>query len=115
MSKIQNIPKSKCEVDAVVECNDIIGDNEIIKIRIEPPRPNCPSTDEHSKWLLRVAPSESFDRWSVSEAISERFDNTAQISEFLSNTSDVYKMVLQRLSEDYKELEGRYMELEYGE
>ena len=81
----------------------------------QPERANCPASDEHSKWLLRLASSASFDRWGVSAAISERFDNTVQVTEFLSNTSAVYKMVLQRLSEDYKELEDRYMDAEYGE
>ena len=114
LEKIQKVLKDVYNVDTAVKWNDLVGDNKLIKVQIEPPRANCPSTDEHYKWLLRMAPSESFDRWSVSAAISERFDEPWQIAEFLSNACEVYKSLFNKLSENYKELNYRFTDMEYG-
>lgn len=114
MKKIQNVLKELYNLESVIKHDEIIGENGIIKMQIQPPRANCTQTDEHSRWLLRMAPSKSFDRWSVSTAVLERFDNPEQIVKFLSNTSNVYKQLLHSLSNDYKELHERLEELECG-
>ena len=115
MDKVRDVLKEKYNIDTSVKYGMIIGDNGLIKIQIEPPRPNCDSVDEHSKWLLRMAPSASFDRWSVSAAISERFNGTNQIVERLCHTADVYRKMFAQLSNDYKELDDKCTELEYGD
>ena len=115
MELIKIMLKNRYNLAADNKYGMLVGDNGLIKVQVEPPRTNCLPTDEHSKWLLRMAPSESFDRWSVSAAITERFDAPEQIVSYLSNAADVYKMLLKKLSEDYKELEDKYLDSQYGE
>ena len=115
IEKIREILKEKYDIATAVEHNMIIGDNGLIKVQIEPPcaNPNC--REDQKKWLLRMAPSESFDRWSVSPAICERFVTPKQMVVYLANTTEVYKVLFKKLSSDYKELDYKCAELEYGE
>ena len=115
MSEIKNVLIDKYNIVTAVKYGMIIGDNGFIKVQVEQPcaNPNC--REEQKKWLLRMAPSESFDRWSVSAAICKRFETSEQMVVYLSNTTEVYKALFEKLSSDYKELDGRCAELEYGE
>lgn len=114
MAGIQNILKDKYCVATIIRHDMIVGVTGLIMVQIEPPRANCDPPDEHAKWLLRMAPHRSFDRWSVSAAISERFNGPEEIAAYLSDTAVVYKALFERLSEDYKELDDRCMEMEYS-
>lgn len=119
MIKLKNILKDKYNIATDVKLVTgsqhglLFGDNGFIKVQIESPctNPNC--REELRRWVLRMAPSESFDRWSVSAAISERFDEPEQIVKYLSNTAEVYKALFKTLSNDYKELYDKWEELEF--
>lgn len=113
MLEIQEILKDKYNIATGIQQNIIFGDNGLIKVQIELPRANCSHADVHSKWLLRMAPSESFDRWSVSAAVCERFDGAEQIVNYLSDPSEIYKRLFKRLSKDYQELYSQWEELEF--
>ena len=112
---IRDTLKEKYNLDTTIKHDEIIGDNGLIKIRIEPPckTPDC--REEQKKWLLRMAPSASFDRWSVSAAIEERFDNPDRIVEFLCHVAMIYKKLFDSLSNDYMALNKENEMLTYGE
>ena len=113
MVELKSALRDKYNITTGVQQGIVFGDNGLIKVQIEPPctNPNC--RKEQKKWLLRMAPSESFDRWSVSAAICERFDNTEQMAEYLSNSTEVYKALFKKLSKGYKELYDKWEDIEF--
>lgn len=115
IEKIQDILKEKYDLATTVKYDMVIGDNGVVKVQIEPPCKNPDCRDEQKKWLLRMAPSVSFDRWSVSAAISERFDSPERVVEYLCYVSLIYRKLFNQLSKDYKDLDDRYLVFEYGE
>ena len=71
-----------------------------------------PHSGTKNRWMLRVAPISSFDRWANSTAVEEFFDTEIEVCNYLSaNQLDIYKDILRRLSEDYHELSEDYDEL----
>jgi hypothetical protein len=115
IEKIQDRLKEKYNLDTVVKHDELNGDNGLIKVRVEPPCSNPDCRDEQKKWLLRMAPSASFDRWSVSAAIEKRFDDPDQVLEFLCYTAMVYRTLFSAISKDYVTLSEENERLEYGE
>ena len=54
------------------------------------------------KWMLRVAPRASFDRWGNSAVIEEFFNNETEILNYLKeNQLHIYKELFFVLSNDY--------------
>lgn len=121
MVEIQNVLRDKYYIvtdirtDVSLRDGMLFGDNGFIKVQAESPCLALNCREEQKKWLLRMAPSQSFDRWSVSAAVVERFDSPEQMAAYLADSSVVYKLLFEKLSEDYRELEEKYIELEYGD
>lgn len=64
-----------------------------------------PHEGTNNRWMLRVAPIGSFDRWANSTAVEEFFDNDTELCIYLTEHQlDIYKSMLSRLSEDYEEV-----------
>lgn len=58
--------------------------------------------DHLDKWMLRVAPRVSFDRWGNSAVIEEFFNNETEILNYLKeNQLHIYKELFFVLSNDY--------------
>lgn len=113
VERVRDILKEKYDIATAVEHDVIIGDNGLIKVQIEPPCTNQNCREDQKKWLLRMAPSEPFDRWSVSAAICERFETPQKLVEYLCYTRSIYVKLFARLSKDYKELYERWEELAF--
>lgn len=65
-----------------------------------------PHDGTNNKWMLRVTPITSFDRWANSTAVEEFFGTDIELCNYLyEHQLDIYKMLLERLSEDYRQLE----------
>ena len=65
----------------------------------------APHDGNRHKWLLRLAPAVSFDRWANSSYIEEYFDSADDMREYLYNRKFViYGQLFGMLSEDYAEL-----------
>ena len=63
-----------------------------------------PHSRTNNKWMLRVAPISSFDRWANSTAVEEFFDTDIEVCNYLyDHQLDIYKDLLKRLSDDYDE------------
>lgn len=63
-----------------------------------------PHSGTNNKWMLRVAPISSFDRWANSTAVEEFFDTDIEVCNYLyEHQLDIYKSLLERLSDDYDE------------
>lgn len=63
-----------------------------------------PHRETSEKWLLRVAALTSFDRWTNSTAVEKFFDTETDLCDYLENNQvDIYKAVLENLSEEYEE------------
>lgn len=63
-----------------------------------------PHRETNEKWLLRVAALASFDRWANSTAVEKFFDTETDLCDYLErNQVDIYKAVLENLSEEYEE------------
>lgn len=64
----------------------------------------APHSGTKNRWMLRVAPIVSFDRWANSMAVEEFFDSEMGVCCYLKNHQfDIYKAMLRRLSDDYNE------------
>lgn len=64
-----------------------------------------PHSGTNGKWMIRVSPSASFDRWANSTAIEEFFDTSREVVNFLiCDLVRIYQKLLERLSQDYEEL-----------
>lgn len=58
-----------------------------------------------NRWMLRVAPISSFDRWANSVTIQEFFNTDIELCDYLAEYQlDIYKSLLKSLSEDYEEI-----------
>lgn len=65
-----------------------------------------PHDGTNNKWMLRVAPIVSFDRWANSTVVEKFFDTDIELCNYLyENQSNIYKMLLECLSKDYQQLE----------
>ena len=65
----------------------------------------APHEGTKNKWMLRVSPSGSFDRWANSTAVEEFFDTDTELCSYLNDHQlEIYKALLVRLSRDYDEL-----------
>ena len=64
-----------------------------------------PHEGTKERWMLRVSPMASFDRWANSTAIEEFFDTEAELCNYLNeNQLRIYKSLLDYLSNDYEEI-----------
>lgn len=65
----------------------------------------APHSGTNGKWMIRFSPSASFDRWANSRAIEKFFDTSEDVMNFLvCNLISIYQKLLERLTQDYKEL-----------
>ena len=65
-----------------------------------------PHDGTNNKWMLRVTPIVSFDRWANSTAVEKFFGTDIELCDYLhEHQLNIYKMLLERLSEDYRQLE----------
>mgnify|MGYP001772152489 CR=1 FL=1 len=65
--------------------------------------------DHLDKWMLRVAPRASFDRWGNSAVIQAYFNNETALLNYLENNQlDIYKALFSSLSDDYKYLSDNW-------
>ena len=63
-----------------------------------------PHEGTHNKWMLRIGPMATFDRWSNSTSIERFFDYPEHVAVYLEEHADyVYKKVLENLSREIKE------------
>lgn len=61
-----------------------------------------PHSGTNNKWMLRVAPISSFDRWANSTAVEAFFDTDIEMCNYLhEHQLDIYKDLLKCLSDDY--------------
>lgn len=64
-----------------------------------------PHSGTNNKWMLRVAPISSFDRWANSTAVEEFFLTDIEVCNYLhEHQLDIYKSLLECLSNDYEEI-----------
>lgn len=102
IEKIQRRLKEDFGVEAKLfpDGSGLAGHSDLITVLVRAPNGDDP------KWLLRMSPSASFDRWANSMCIEERFDSGAEIrSYFYLHEKDIWKQLLRTLSEEYAEIE----------
>lgn len=64
-----------------------------------------PHSGTNNKWMLRIAPISSFDRWANSTAVEEFFLTDIEVCNYLhEHQLDIYKNLLESLSNDYEEI-----------
>ena len=63
-----------------------------------------PHSGTDNKWMLRVTTISAFDRWANSTAIEEFFDTDIELCNYLDHQLDIYKNLLEYLSEEYDEI-----------
>lgn len=64
-----------------------------------------PHEGTRNRWMLRVAPISSFDRWANSVTIQEFFNTDIELCDYLAEHQlNIYKSLLKSLSEDYEEI-----------
>ena len=69
--------------------------------------------DEMKKWLLRIAPRSTFDRWANSVVIERQFDNVASIANWLKmEKMFVFMKVLNSLSNEVVDMKREMEENE---
>lgn len=65
----------------------------------------APHAGNDNKWMLRVSPAASFDRWANSTVIQEFFDDDMSLCDYLDkNQLYIYHELLEVLTEDYYDL-----------
>lgn len=67
----------------------------------------CTITAPHSgngnRWMVRIAPAVSFDRWANSCSIEEFFETVDDVVRYLEERElDIYKELLKDLSSEYE-------------
>ena len=64
-----------------------------------------PHSGTDNRWLLRVTTISAFDRWANSRVIEEFFDSEIELCNYLyEHQLDIYKNLLEYLSEEYDEI-----------
>ena len=85
------------EYDGKVE--NVHAQNDTMVMLVVPPH------DRMKKWLLRVGPAATFDRWANSTSIEREFDNKGCLVDYLLlNKAEIIEKVLASLSKDVEEL-----------
>ena len=80
-------------------CSPVLAKSDTILFQVVEPH-----RETSEKWLLRVAALTSFDRWANSTAVEKFFDTETDLCDYLENNQvDIYKAVLENLSEEYEE------------
>lgn len=65
----------------------------------------APHDDNKNKWLLRLSPAVSFDRWANSRCIEIYFESAYDMREYLyTGRETIYAQLFELLSEDYEEM-----------
>ena len=61
--------------------------------------------DTYDRWMLRITTRSAFDRWANSTPIEMFFKNEVELCYYLQERQlDIYKTLLEYLSEEYDEL-----------
>lgn len=102
MTKTQELLREKYDIVTNIEHGIINGDNGYIKIQITPP--SGEPSPCRTNWRLRMHPSESFECWSKPVAICEEFDNEQLMAEYLTNVTNIYRILFHYLSHDHKKV-----------
>ena len=70
-----------------------------------------PHEGNRYKYLLRISTCAAFDRWANSIPIEEFFDTEEDLINYiLNNQLEIYKTLLEYLSEEYYDLQNTYEE-----
>lgn len=107
MENIKNILVEKYNLNTYCnEFGNIYADNKLI---------NCVVSSPHEgndyRYLIRFSTVSAFDRWANSTAIEEFFSTKEEVINYLrENELNIYKQLLEYLSEEYAELEKSWEE-----
>ncbi len=105
MTDMQRIQLALTSVDIIESEIDstsshIYGGNDFIVVLVA-----APHEGNDYKWLLRMSPKVSFDRWANSCAVDEEFESADDLRYYLYDCeSDIYAKLFEALSEEYAEL-----------
>lgn len=101
MENVKKILLEKYNLNAYCsESGDIYAGNKFINCGITSP---CQGTNY--KYFIRFSTVSAFDRWVNSTAVEEFFSTKEELVEFLTkNELDIYKQLLEYLSEEYNNL-----------
>jgi hypothetical protein len=102
MKRIQNVMETlynlRTETNQYNEHIHAVNDTVIAEVVF-------PHSGTDGKWMLRITPFASFDRWANSCAIEKFFDSADEVSVYLETYRiDIYRKLLDYLSSDYEEL-----------
>ena len=90
-----------CEIDGKVQ--NIHAANNTMVMLVVPPH------DHMKKWLVRVAPSCTFDRWSNSTVIEKEFDTQSCVVDWLRiGKMHVVEKLFDSLSEEISEMQTEW-------
>lgn len=106
MFKIEELLQNKdYEVDSF--SGNIYANNGIVKYLVVRPHEG-----NGYKYLLRVSTCAAFDRWANSIPIEEFFDTEEDLVNYiLNNQLEIYKILLEYLSDEYYDLEKCFYEV----
>lgn len=86
--------------------DNIYANNGIIKYLII-----FPNKYNNSKYCLRISTCAAFDRWANSIPIEKFFDTEEDLGNYIMNNQlEIYKILLEYLSNEYKDLQNIYEE-----
>lgn len=104
MSAIATTLRTEYEMKVNITKYNLNAKDDSIIFLVVPPH------DDMKKWLLRIAPRSTFDRWANSVVVEREFDTSEQVNAFLLNNKEyIYLKMLNSLS---KEVSGILDELE---
>lgn len=78
----------------------LFGSSDYIRVLVVAPHEG----NDH-KWLLRMSPAVSFDRWANSTSVEERFKSSEDLKSYLIVCKyKLYQQLFETLSGEYEEL-----------
>ena len=99
-AKIVHVLKSKYHLNVdISKESHLYATNDMINLMVV-----APHEGTQNKWMLRVGPMVTFDRWANSTSIERFFDRPAHVAAYLEEQMDyVYKRLFESLSNEIKE------------
>jgi hypothetical protein len=77
------------------------GTNQIINLMVVSPHEGT-----KNRWMLRIAPMATFDRWANSTAIEQFFNSPEDVAFYLYGVRTVYQKLFESLSREVEEERG---------
>jgi hypothetical protein len=103
LERIQRYLATMLNISTVLDDSGttLYGNNNLITALVV-----TPHEGNEQKWVLRLSPLVSFDRWANSMCIEEHFDFAGDIYNYLDQCeTDIYVRLFETLSQDFKELQ----------